>query len=436
MHEDAERDSQDDGARPPAEHCAGAREEQHGDQAVRIGPRRPGAQDVATEIARQVVDVDRDRRQQRGCREGDADPHREVGEQDERRRDMRRPVERPEHEDRESQLLQDDMQDEHPHGCEDHRLTNEHDAGVAAPGLARAAVVIALTPTVEVVAPRGRLALMPNRILLLSTLLIAVLVAGCGGDDDEAGVTVRSATLQQVLRDPEAWDQGPPVTIRGSAYPREGGFLLVDSGSSIWVAAPEGTQAIRSGDRIAIRGEVERLAQDDADAAARAVRGRTGPALGTAVAEAVRQTPTDVGEPFIVLRRLIATNLPPAGAATEGPADDEEIHEIARVQERLEAAGLMLLASGGGSDLEEEIDEPLLAARRYEITPSSREFELLIFPSRELLRRALEDLMESDLLLDQAYELAVGANVLAAFPPPTGDFRGYRIVRRVLADLE
>ena len=52
----------------------------------------------------------------------------------------------------------------------------------------------------------------------------------------------------------------------------------------------------------------------------------------------------------------------------------------------------MVVRTGGGSDLQEETDEPTVAAYRYEIAPSSREFELLLFPTRAILQRALADL--------------------------------------------
>lgn len=283
---------------------------------------------------------------------------------------------------------------------------------------------------------------MPKRVFLLPLVLIGALVSGCGGDG-EPDATVRSTTVEQILRDPESWDEGPAVTVRGRAYPRERGFVLIDSGSSIWVAAPSGVEAIERGDRVAIRGEVERLTRDDADEVVKALRDPVGPALAPPQSEAVEQTPAEIGQPFIVFRALVwgGNQRPPADEDTEpgepGAADaDEEVYDGADVQDHLEAAGLMLVRTGGGSGLEEEIDEPTLAAHRYEIVPSSREFELLVFPSRAALERALEDLRQPDLLIDQNYRLASGANVVAAFPPPRDDFRGYEVVRRVLAELD
>ncbi len=282
---------------------------------------------------------------------------------------------------------------------------------------------------------------MATRGLLLSLVLIGALLAACGGDD-EREASVRSTTIEQILRDPEVWDQAPLVTVRGRAYPRERGFVLVDAGSSIWVAAPGGVPAIERGERVAVRGDVERLTQDDADEVIKALRRPVDPPLQPSESDAINQTPAQIGEPFIVFRALVWDGDEQRGdqrpAADERPerGDDTAIYDIADVQDRLEAAGLMLVTTGGGSDIEDETDEATLAARRYEISPSSREFELLVFPSRAALKRAVKDLRNPDLLLDQDYQLATAANVLAAFPAPTGDFRGYQIIRRVLADLE
>lgn len=238
-------------------------------------------------------------------------------------------------------------------------------------------------------------------------------------------------------------ESGGLVTVRGRAYPRERGFVLVDAGSSIWVAAPGGVPRIERGERVAVRGDVERLTQDDADEVIKALRRPVDRPLQPSESDAIKQTPAQIGKPFIVYRALVwggdkqrGDQRPAADEDSEPSVGDTVIYDIADVQERLEAAGLMLVTTGGGSGIEDETDEPTLAARRYEISPSSREFELLVFPPRAALKRAVNDLKNPDLLLDQDHQLATAANVLAAFPEPTGDFRGYQIIRRVLADLE
>ncbi|MDP8909776.1 MAG: hypothetical protein M3N47_11845 [Chloroflexota bacterium] len=70
-------------------------------------------------------------------------------------------------------------------------------------------------PTVQIAA-RGEQGAMCNRSLLLSILLLV----GCGGEDDEAGATVRKATLQQILNDPERGIRGRPSSAASSGASR------------------------------------------------------------------------------------------------------------------------------------------------------------------------------------------------------------------------
>ena len=112
-----------------------------------------------------------------------------------------------------------------------------------------------------------------------------------------------------------------------------------------------------------------------------------------------------------------------------------EPYEMAEVHSRLEESGLMLQRTGLEPELPEETDEPLLDARRYEIPPSSREFELLVFSSADAADRAAGDLRETD-FVDLGGSLAVSENVVAAFPRPGEDFEGYEQVRAVLSGLE
>ena len=278
-----------------------------------------------------------------------------------------------------------------------------------------------------------------RRRLLLSLVVGVVLLSACGSEDDSesGGTTVRSTTLQQVLRDPAVWVERE-VMLRGWAYPRRGGFLLADDGSSIWVAAPHGMEEIEAADRVVVRGEVQRLSEERSDDVVQALRGPTEPGLPKPDADVVQDTPARAGEPFVVFRALVwqgDSSRPPGGETTSGDADDGDvIDDLASMEERLERR-LRLVRTGGGSDLEEETGEPVVAAARYEIAPSSREFELLIFPSHAAAQRALDDFSGEE-LVDQEWEFAVAANVVAAFPAPTGGFRGYERVRDVLDDLE
>jgi hypothetical protein len=97
-------------------------------------------------------------------------------------------------------------------------------------------------------------------------------------------------------------------------------------------------------------------------------------------------------------------------------------------------AGLDTVETGLGPALDEEVPEPALAAKRYEIRPTSREFELYVFPDAALARDAVPDLRDTE-LAEEGGVVVRGANVVAAFPGQPEDFRGYRVVRRVLAGL-
>jgi len=139
---------------------------------------------------------------------------------------------------------------------------------------------------------------------------LALAGAGCGGEGDEgesgapSAVGQRSATIEQILRDPENWNEGV-VRVPGEAYPAGGrGFVLRASGSSIWVAAPAGTAGLEPGERVAVAGEVERLTQQNVDRVDQALRDPTEPGLPPPPDDVVQETPVAVGEPFIVLRRL------------------------------------------------------------------------------------------------------------------------------------
>jgi len=150
---------------------------------------------------------------------------------------------------------------------------------------------------------------------VLVALLAAVLAGtGCGGDEVDAGLDsgdtrpgpevadVRVTTLEQVLRDPRAFDEGP-LLLRGSAYPREGGFLLVQDGQAIWVAAPSGASGLQRGEAVRVRAELERLTEQNAEQAAQALHLEE-PGLPDRAREAIARTPVEIGEPFLVLRTL------------------------------------------------------------------------------------------------------------------------------------
>lgn len=148
-------------------------------------------------------------------------------------------------------------------------------------------------------------------------LLAMTTNAACGEEDraaDNTGVPVAATTVEQVVRDPESWDQRS-VRVRGEAFPRENGFLLVQDGSAIWVAAPGGVDGVEAGDRVVIRAEVERLLEGEVDRVVEALRRPAEPGLPRPEADAIEQTPAEVGEPFLVFRALLS------GGETEQPEE-------------------------------------------------------------------------------------------------------------------
>jgi len=107
---------------------------------------------------------------------------------------------------------------------------------------------------------------------------------------------------------------------------------------------------------------------------------------------------------------------------------------LPEVRDALRDAGVVPVATGLGSALDEEVPEPALAAERYEIRPTSREFELFVFPTTAIARDAVPDLRDTE-MVEEGGAVVRGANVVAAFPSQPEEFRGYRVVRRVLVGL-
>ena len=138
-------------------------------------------------------------------------------------------------------------------------------------------------------------------LVLVLVLLAAGVVAACGDGDEQ--LAARMTTLEQIENDPQAWNEGP-VRVRGRAFPREAGFFLVDDGVALWVAAPAGTTGIEPDEPVTVRGEVEELTEENATEVAQALRLEDDPGLPRTALRAIRATPADIGEPFIVLRKL------------------------------------------------------------------------------------------------------------------------------------
>lgn len=244
-------------------------------------------------------------------------------------------------------------------------------------------------------------------------------------DAEDADARARgSARLDQLVENPRAYSRCPLV-VSGRVFPADDGFFLVDRAASIWVDAPveRAVGAVRPGDRRSVRVEVRRLTDESASSVATSVR-----TAGDALPAAVTETPVTVGQPFLVL------------AEGEAGVDEREparagVYELGDLQSRFERACLNVTRTGLGSVLDEEIDQPTLSALRYEIVPGGREFELLVFPSAQAARAALDDVRDTEMVEDGG-EVAVGQNVVAAFPDRIRDFRGYRVVRDVLRGLD
>lgn len=150
---------------------------------------------------------------------------------------------------------------------------------------------------------KGRL----ERVAAATLAAAAVVLGGCGEEGGERGEPdegMRTATIEQILEDPQNFDE-EIVRVPGRAYPAgDRGFVLASSGSSIWVASPAGTTGLRRGERVFVRGEVERLTQENADVVDQALRSPTEPGLPPPPDDVIEQTPAAVGEPFVTLRAI------------------------------------------------------------------------------------------------------------------------------------
>ncbi len=155
---------------------------------------------------------------------------------------------------------------------------------------------------------------MARHLASLLVVLVAVALAACGGGGADSGTdsgdtrpddqpSLRRTSVERLVRDARNFDEGP-VLVRGEAYPRQRGFFLVNDGVSIWVAAPTGGLRIESGERVRVRGELERITRQGAEQVRQALARERDGDLPPKARQAVEQTPAEVGEPFLVLRAL------------------------------------------------------------------------------------------------------------------------------------
>jgi hypothetical protein len=112
-------------------------------------------------------------------------------------------------------------------------------------------------------------------------------------------------TVRMLIRRPRRFDDGL-VAVSGHAHrigPR--GFILVGDRRSIFVAARPGeSHTLRAGERVRVRGELERISRFRADAIAAALAATA--ERGGARPRGVRlaRTPSKPSRPFLVLREL------------------------------------------------------------------------------------------------------------------------------------
>lgn len=148
---------------------------------------------------------------------------------------------------------------------------------------------------------------------VLAALLLSAILAACSNGESESSSSAEprtppdEATVDQLLENPGAYD-GAVVIVRGAEFvpiEPEGAFVLAGKEGRILVSAPGGVPEIEEGERVPIRGELVRFTEPAAEA------------LGEefADAEELAQTPTGVGDPYLLLRSLPDSD---AGASSSG----------------------------------------------------------------------------------------------------------------------
>ena len=166
--------------------------------------------------------------------------------------------------------------------------------------------------------------------LLLTVLALAAVLASCADEEsptqsaesEEPRTPVDEATVDQLLKNPDAYD-GAVVIVRDARFvpiEPEGAFVLQGEEGRILVSAPSGVPEIEAGESVPVRGELVRFTEPAAEALGEQFKD----------AEELADTPTDVGDPYLLLR-----SLPEEGAAA-GPSSadiDEARAELAAVVE-------------------------------------------------------------------------------------------------------
>lgn len=165
---------------------------------------------------------------------------------------------------------------------------------------------------------------MRSVLVLLTVLSLAGGLTACQDEDArdltsdtaEPETPVDEATVDQVLKNPESYS-GATVVIRGAEFipiEPEGAFVLQGRQGRILVSAPGGVPEIEEGESVPVRAEVVRFTEPAAEA------------LGEqfANAEELADTPTEVGDPYLLLRSLPEAGAG-AGAATGADASGSSV---------------------------------------------------------------------------------------------------------------
>ena len=123
------------------------------------------------------------------------------------------------------------------------------------------------------------------------------------GERPVAGEAKR-ATVQQLVRDPRAWDERP-LNVTGTVVRvAERGFALTQDGATIFVSAPASElDALEAGERVELRAELSRLSAFGADALEQTLH-TDSPVDQPPSAFDIDDVPIDRGEPYLLLRTL------------------------------------------------------------------------------------------------------------------------------------
>lgn len=140
--------------------------------------------------------------------------------------------------------------------------------------------------------------------IVLAVLALAGVLAGCSNqgvqpdrpESAEPRTPIDEATVDQLLENPDTYD-GATVIVRDAKFvpiEPEGAFVLQGDEGRILVSAPSGVPELEEGESVPVRGEVVRFTEPAAEALGEQFAG----------AEELAATPTDVGDPYLLLRAL------------------------------------------------------------------------------------------------------------------------------------